>query len=133
VRFISKLLLAVGIFSAGTATALAAETRVVPANQASAIMFYYAASSDTCHSAGRPKVHISGKPKHGSVTSAWRAFRMGKDAGKCAGMPMHGTVVVYKPVPGYRGTDKVSVIFRDGASTGYFVREKEWTINITVK
>ena len=114
-------------------SAFAAETRVVPANRPSPIFFYYTAAEDTCYSGGKPKVHITRKPEHGSITSSWKPFRMGKESGKCAGKPMHGMLIVYKPDPGYHGTDKVSIIFSGAVMSGYLLRDKEWKVDITVK
>jgi len=111
----------------------AAETRVVPANRASAIFFYYTSSSENCYSGGKPKVHVTREPAHGSVTTVWKALRMGKEAGKCAGTPIHGMLVIYKPAPGYHGADKVGMIFTGGISGGYFLREKEFIVDIDVK
>jgi len=133
VRFFKKLLLTSILVIASAVSAFAAETRIVPANRASAIFFYYTATNDTCYAGGKPKVHVTRKPEHGSITTMWKPFRMGKEAGKCAGKPMHGTLVVYKPTPGYHGPDKVSIIFSGGISSGYILRDKEWKINITVK
>jgi hypothetical protein len=115
---------------ASVTPAFAAETRVVPANRASAIMFYYSATEDTCYSGAKPRVHVGG-PAHGTVDTAWQAFRMPK--GQCAGKPAHGTLVVYRPTAGYHGPDKVSLIFSEDAPAGYFSRPKQWIINITVK
>ena len=133
VRLFTKSLLTLIVALASTASAFAAETRTVPANRASPIFFYYTAAEDTCYAGGKPKVHITHEPEHGSVTTAWKPFRMGKEAGKCAGKAMHGTLVVYKPTPGYHGPDKVSIVFSGGMGAGYFLREKEWTVKITVK
>jgi hypothetical protein len=132
-RFFTKFLLTLIIVLASAVSVFAAETRTVPANRTSAIFFYYTSTNDTCYSGGKPKVHITRKPEHGSITTMWKPFRMGKEAGKCAGKPMRGTLVIYKPAPGYRGPDKVSIIFSGGISTGYFIQDKEWKINITVK
>lgn len=126
-------LLAACLAFASVMPALAAETRVVPAGRPSAILGYYTASSDTCYSGARPKVHFSGGPAHGSVTSVWKAFRMGASSGKCAGKPTHGTIIVYTPAPGYHGPDKVSVTFSEGEGNDYFVRPKGYTVNIIVK
>lgn len=129
-----KILLITSIFVIASAvSAFAAETRTAPANRASAIFFYYTVTNDTCYAGGKPKVHVTRKPEHGSITTMWKPFRMGKEAGKCAGKAMHGTLVVYKPTPGYHGPDKVSIIFSGGISSGYILRDKEWKINITVK
>jgi hypothetical protein len=132
-RLLLKSLLAASLAFASTLPAIAAETRVVPAGQASVIFFYYTASSDTCYSGAKQKVHFTGGPDHGSVTSAWRAFRFPKEVGKCAGKPGHGTVVFYKPAPRYHGPDKVSVVFSESEGNDYFVRPREYTVNIVVK
>jgi hypothetical protein len=132
-RLLLKSLLAMLLAIAYAVPAFAAETRVVPANRASAILFYYTAMEDTCYSGAKPKVHITRKPEHGTITTAWKAYKMGKESGKCAGKPMRGTLVVYHPAPGFRGTDKVSIIFGGGDMSGYFIRPKEWSVNITVK
>lgn len=112
---------------------LASETRVVAANRPSTIAFYFTYSGDTCYSGAKPKFTVTGGPAHGSVTSAWTATRVGSAAGRCAGKSVHGTQVVYKPAPGYHGTDKVSFVFSEGEGNDYFVRPKEFTVNITVK
>jgi hypothetical protein len=132
-RLLLKSSLVASLAIASAVPALAAETRVVPANQASAIFFYYTVSSDTCYSGAKPRVHFTRDPDHGSVTSAWKGFRMPKQTGKCAGKPMHGTLVVYRPAPGYHGPDKVSVVFSEAEGNDYFVRPREYTVNITVK
>jgi hypothetical protein len=128
-----KLFLAAIAALVFVSAAVAAETRVVPANRASGIFFYYTSAADNCYSGGKPKVHITREPAHGSIATAWKPFRMGKEAGKCAGTPMHGMLVIYKPVPGYHGPDKVSIIFSGGMSAGYFLREKEFIVDILVK
>jgi hypothetical protein len=130
--FLKFLLIAILAINC-SASAFAAETRDVSANKTTAILFYYTSASDTCYSGGKPKVSFTRKPAHGSVTTEWKAYKMGKEAGNCAGKPMRGTVVYYKPTPGYRGPDKVSVIFRGGISGGYFEREREYIIKINVK
>ena len=132
-QLFTKLLLTLTFIIASAVSAFAAETRTVPANRASAIFYYYTSTEDTCYSGGKPKVHITRKPEHGSITTMWKPFRMGKEAGKCAGKPMHGTLVIYKPDAGYHGPDKVAIVFSGGESGGYFLRPKEWKINITVK
>jgi len=132
-RLFLKSLLAVLLAISSVVPAFAAETRVVPANQASAIFFYYTVSGDTCYSGAKPKAHITTQPAHGTVTTAWKGFRMGKEAGKCAGKSMHGTLVVYRPAAGYHGPDKVSVVFSEQQGNDYFVRPREFTANITVK
>ncbi len=130
-RLLLKSLLAMLIAVFSTLPALASETRVVPANRPSAILFYYAMTEDSCYAGAKPKVHFTGGPTHGTVTTAWQAFRVPK--GKCAGKPARGTLIIYRPTPGYHGTDKVSVIFSGDAPSGYFARAKEWILNITVK
>jgi len=111
---------------------LASETRVVPANRASAIFFYWSATVDSCYSGAKPTVHFTTEPTHGNVATAWKAFVVPKGR-KCGGMPAHGTLVVYRPKSGYHGPDKVAVIFGNDAPSGYFSRPREWIINITVK
>lgn len=129
-RFLlTTILAAVTVSSSVTA----GETRVVPANRPSAVFLYYTATNDTCYGGGKPNVHVTGGPAHGTITTAWKAFRMGKESGKCAGKATHGTLVVYHPAPGYHGPDKVSLIFSGGDSAGYFLRPKEWTVDIMVK
>jgi hypothetical protein len=132
-RLLPKSFFATVLAAASVLPAFAAETRVVPAGRPSAIFFYYTASSDTCYSGARPKVHFTGEPSHGDVSSAWRGFTFPKDSGKCAGKPLHGTVIVYKPAPGYHGPDKVSVVFSEGEGNDYFVRPREYTVNLVVK
>lgn len=104
----------------------------MPANRASAIFFYWAATEDSCYSGAKPTVHFSSEPTHGSVATAWKAFVVPKGR-RCAGMPEHGTLVIYRPKAGYHGPDKVAVIFSNDAPSGYFARPKEWIIDITVK
>lgn len=111
---------------------LAAETRVVPANQATEIIFHYTVSPD-CHSGAKPTFYVTSGPSHGAVTSVWKGFRMGSEGGNCAGKPAHGTVVTYRPNPGYHGPDKVSFLFSEGMGNDYIVAPKEYTVNITVK
>lgn len=132
-RLFLKVFIAAFVAFTSSISAFAAETRVVPANRASAIFFYYTVSNDTCYSGAKQKVHFTTDPKHGSVTSAWKALKMGKEAGKCAGKPVHGTLVVYRPAPGYHGPDKVSVVFSESQGNDYIVSGREYTINITVK
>lgn len=129
-RLLLKAFFAALLMIASVVPASASETRVVPANRASIIMVYYSATEDTCYAGAKPKVHVGG-PQHGSVSTAWQAFRPSK--GRCAGLPMHGTVVVYKPTPGYHGADKVSLIFSGDTPAGYYSTEKQWIVNITVK
>jgi len=112
---------------------IASETRVVAANRPSTIAFYFTFSGETCYSGAKPKFNVTSGPTHGSVTSAWRGVRVGKEAGRCAGKSVHGTQVIYNPAPGYHGTDKVSFVFSEGEGNDYFVRPKEFTVNITVK
>jgi hypothetical protein len=132
-RLFLKILFTAIVAIACSGTAFASETRVVPANRASAILFYYTAANDTCYAGGKPDVHITHKPEHGGVSTAWKAFKMGKESGHCAGKPMHGTLVIYRPAAGFHGTDKVAVRFTGGMSGGYFLREKEFIVNIVVK
>jgi hypothetical protein len=129
-RLVLKSFLAAFLAIASVLPAFAAETRVVPANRPSVIMFYYSATEDTCYSGAKPKVHVSG-PEHGAVATAWKAFRVPK--GQCAGKPAHGTLVIYRPTPGYHGPDRVGLIFSADAPAGYFARPKQWIVNITVK
>ena len=118
---------------AGTISGVsAAETRVVPANRATAIVFHYTLSPD-CYAGGKPTFHITSGPAHGNVTSAWKGFRMGKGSGTCAGKPVHGSVVTYKPNPGYHGPDRVSFVFTESEGNDYYVDPREYTIDITVK
>lgn len=112
---------------------LASETRVVAANRASGIGFFYTASHADCSSGAKPTFHITSRPEHGSLTSQWKGFFMGKEAGRCTGKPAHGTLVIYRPNAGYHGSDKVSFILSEGEGNDYFVRPKEYTIDITVK
>jgi len=132
-RVLLKSLLAIFLAIASFLPAFAAETRVVPANRPSAILLYYTATDDTCYGGGKPDVHVTSGPAHGTITTAWKAFKMGKESGDCAGKSTHGTLVVYRPTPGYHGPDKVSVVFSGGESAGYFLRPKEFKVNITVK
>jgi hypothetical protein len=132
-RLFLKSVFAAFLAIASVLPALAAETRVVPADRPSAIFVYYTASRDTCYSGARPKVHFTSGPSHGNVTSLWRGFTFPKETGKCAGKPLHGTVIVYKPAPGYHGPDEVSVVFSEGQGNDYFVRPREYTVHITVK
>jgi len=126
-----KSLLAAFLAIASVSPSFAAETRVVPANRASAILFYYTFSDDTCYSGARPKVHFTTDPEHGSVTSTWKAVT--RREVHCAGKQAHGTLIVYRPNPGYHGSDKVSVTFAEPAGTDYFVRPRGYTVNIVVK
>lgn len=130
-RLLLKSFFAATLAAASALPASASETRVVPAGRPSAIFVYYTASSDTCYSGAKPKVHFSG-PAHGSVSTLWRGFTFPKSVGKCAGKPMHGTVIIYKPAPGYHGPDKVSVTFSESEGNDYFVRPRGYTVNIVV-
>lgn len=112
---------------------LASETRVLPANRASGLGFFYTGSQDDCSSGAKPKFHLTGKPAHGSVTSAWKGFRIGKEGGVCTGKPAHGTLVVYRPNPGYHGSDRVSFVLSEGEGNDYIVSPKEYVIDIEVK
>ncbi len=132
-RLLLKSLLTAFLAIASVLPAFAGETRVVPANRASAIFFYYTSSNDTCYSGAKPKVHFTTEPEHGSVTSMWRAVTRTKEDGKCAGKPVHGTLIIYKPNPGYHGPDKVSVTFSEAEGNDYFVRPRGYTVNIVVK
>jgi hypothetical protein len=84
-----------------------AETRNVPANQTSTIGFYYTYVRDTCHYGSKPKFKITQAPAHGSVTSKWQSYRMGKDSRNCAGKQSYGTMIFYTPNKGFQGTDTV--------------------------
>jgi hypothetical protein len=132
-RLFLKSLLAAFLAIGTILPAVAGETRVVPANRASAIFFYYTSSSDTCYSGAKPKVHFTTKPEHGSVTSMWKAVPRTKEDRKCAGMPVRGTLIVYRPNPGYHGPDKISVVFSEAAGNNYFVRPRGYTVDIMVK
>jgi len=111
----------------------ASETRVLPANRASEIGLFYTSSHADCSSGAKPKFHVTHEPAHGTVTSVWKGFRMGKEGGTCTGKPAHGTLVVYKPNPGYHGSDKVSFVLSETEGNDYFVAPKEYVINIDVK
>jgi hypothetical protein len=130
-RLLLKSSLAAFLAIASLLPAFAGETRVVPANRASAIAFYYTYSNDTCYSGAKPKVHFTTKPEHGSVTSMWKAET--RDKGKCKGKPVRGTLIVYRPNPGYHGTDKVSVVFSEATGNDYFVSPREYRFDIVVK
>lgn len=132
-RLFLKSSLAIALSFASVLPALASETRIVPAGRPSAILLRYTVSSDTCYSGAKPAVHVTRKPEHGTVTSSWKASRMDKDSGKCAGKIAHGTLVVYQPAPGYHGPDKVSIVFSEGEGNDYFVSPREWIVNITVQ
>jgi hypothetical protein len=132
-RLLLKSLLAAFLAIASVLPAFSAETRVVPANRASAILFYFTFSNDTCYSGAKPKVHFTTEPEHGSVTSTWKAVTRNKDAGKCAGKPAHGTLIVYRPNPDYHGPDKVSVVFSESEGNDYFVSPREYIVKIVVK
>jgi hypothetical protein len=130
-RLLLKSLLASLLTIASVLPASAAEKRVLPANKASAIMFYYTMSSDTCYAGAKPRVHITHEPEHGTVTTAWKSVRL--DSGKCKGKPIRGTLVVYRPNAGYHGADRVSAVFSEQEGNDYFVRPREYTTDITVK
>lgn len=131
--FLKTILFAFAAIAVATPV-VAAETRVVPANRASAIFFFYSYATDTCYTGGKQTMHVTHEPSHGSVTAFWKAFKVGKDGPKnCTGMPVHGMLVIYKPKPGYHGSDKVSFMFTDPQMSGYIYNAQGYTVNITVK
>lgn len=131
-RSFLTILLSATAAAAAVSPVLASETRIVAANRATGIVFHYTMDGN-CYSGAKPTFRVTGGPAHGSVTSVWKAFRMGKESGHCEGTPVHGTVVIYRPNPGYHGADKVSFVFSEGEGNDYYVSGKEYIINITVK
>lgn len=73
----------------------------VPANRTSGIG-EFSAYTDACHLIGKPKMTVSKKPAHGTVTFAWVASHLGKNAGLCSGKPGHVMRIQYTPAKGYR-------------------------------
>jgi len=84
-----------------------ADTRTVAANKTSPIGFYYTYTHHSCHYGGKPKFKLTQAPAHGTVIAKWQASHMGGDSRNCAGKPAYGTMIIYTPKKGFRGTDSV--------------------------
>jgi hypothetical protein len=130
-RLVFKSILTAIFAIAFSVSAFAAETRVVPANRASAIFFYYTADRDTCYYGAKPTFKVGSKPARGTVTASWQTYKMGKESWNCNGKPMKGMLVIYKPAPGFHGTDRVTFAF--ATQYGQFLMNKAYTVKITVK
>lgn len=85
-----------------------AETRNIPANKTSTIGFYYTYVRNTCNYGSKPKFKLTQAPAHGSVTAKWQGYRMGQEAGYCAGKQVYGMMIVYTPNKGFQGKDAVA-------------------------
>ena len=130
-RLVLKSFLAAIFVIVFSVSAFAAETRVVPANRASAIFFYYTVDPSTCYNGGKPRFNVGSKPEHGTVTASWQATKMGKESWNCKGSPMKGMLVIYKPTAGFHGSDKVTFAF--STQYGQFLMHRAYTVKITVK
>jgi hypothetical protein len=130
-RLVLKSIVTAIFAIAFSVSAFAAENRVVPANRASAIFFYYTVDTYTCYNGGKPTFNLGGKPAHGTITTRWQASKMGGESWNCKGKPMKGLLVIYKPTPGYHGPDKVKFAF--STQFGEFLMHRSYTVNITVK
>jgi hypothetical protein len=86
----------------------------------------------TCHLQPLPTVRILTQPAHGEVlvTTGTRVLHTRPDEplAHCGGRPFASRIVQYRPVPGYRGEDRLSysVTFANGMSETY---EKAISVN----
>nr|WP_319386201.1 hypothetical protein [uncultured Roseibium sp.] len=54
---------------------------------------------------------VTRQPKNGSVSFQQVTRTLSEKAGRCAGRPVKGTVVIYTPNRGFRGEDVFNVRF----------------------
>lgn len=111
-EFFMRFILIAFVFLLSTTLGFAGTTkRTVPANKTSAVGAH-ATYAPNCYGGAIPQMKISKEPKHGAVTFRRTTFKLSKDAGKCAGTPVKGTAIYYKPKRGYRGSDSFTMKFR---------------------
>lgn len=82
----------------------------VPANRASAVGSHATYGPD-CGGGVIPKMKVTRQPKNGSVSFQQITRTLSEKAGRCAGRPVKGTVVIYTPNRGFRGEDVFNVRF----------------------
>lgn len=82
----------------------------VPANKTSAVGAH-ATYGPECESGTIPKMKVTQAPKNGKVSFQQINTKLSEKAGRCAGRPVKGTIVVYKPNRGFRGEDVFKVRF----------------------
>ena len=82
----------------------------VPANKTSAVGAH-ATYGPECESGTVPKMKVTQAPKNGKVSFQQINTKLSEKAGRCAGRPVKGTIVVYKPNRGFRGEDVFKVRF----------------------
>ena len=83
----------------------------LPANRTSGFATF-SASTDECHSVGKPTMSLPVKPQHGTVTFKWIPARPNGKANGCHGKMGHVMGAFYTPKSGFRGEDR----FRIGMS-----------------
>jgi len=82
--------------------------REIPANRTSGVGVHGTYSAE-CRPSAVPKMKVAQPPKNGSVSFKRASFKLGDDAGRCAGKRVMGTAVYYKPNKGFRGKDQFKV------------------------
>lgn len=84
--------------------------QTIPANKSSAVGLHGTYSPE-CESGVTPQIKVTKEPENGSVSFQQINTKLGEKAGRCAGRPVKGTVVVYKPNRGFRGKDVFRIRF----------------------
>lgn len=84
--------------------------RTVPANKTSGVGAH-GTYNEYCNASAIPQMKVSREPKNGKVTFKQVSFKLGEEAGRCAGRSVKGVAVYYKPNRGFRGKDEFKVRF----------------------
>ncbi len=96
----------------------------------------HASADNNCYPRGIPHVSTAKKPLHGSVDVRVENVKMDNIIGGgtfCLGRTVEGTVVYFKPMPGYHGPDSVSYHVEYPSRGSYRGRVEDRTVNISVQ
>jgi len=118
------------IYSVGTT--LAAPRTVEVAAGKKTLIYQYGVYLTSCGHAAYPTFSSRGS-KNGTVTSTNGSFIM--QEGACKGKRLKSTNVYYTPKPGFRGKDKVNVVFGTpiDSDSPWGTKYKRVNFSITVK
>jgi hypothetical protein len=123
-RFIIRVMAAFALLlSLSTSVLAGALEGGVPANRTTRIHAFTVADFSNCTVAGKPKMTISSKPQHGTITFKWEFVAAGKIR-NCTNNRTKAMSVYYTPAPGFHGIDTFTVGYRlpemsDYISIGY--------------
>jgi hypothetical protein len=120
------------LFAISTSAFAGALEGNIPANRTTRVHAFTVADFSNCTVAGKPKMTISTKPQHGTITFKWEFVPAGKIR-NCTNNRTKAMSVYYTPAPGFHGTDSFTVGYRlpdmsDYQTIGY--RGQEFILHV---